>query len=322
MKFACKVRKRTNGSFEARVCIDGVNYSATSKTSSDAVNKLKDKIFNRSEEQSKEKTMTYGKWIESWYKNYKVPNLKESSLYGIEVIIRLHIPERIKKMEMTSIKSSMLLEILQSVERSRTRQLVYCVIRDSFDKAFKNEIIEKDVSLMLDPVKHHKNIGQALSLEERESFLETIKGHKTETFFKFCLFSGVRRNEGLSSRWSDIDFQNNVMRIRGTKTIGSFRTIPLFEDLRELVLQMNLSGDELLFNFNPDYVTKTFHNFCPGHKLHDLRHTFATRAMECGIAIPVVSKWLGHTNIDTTARVYTHVLDNHQMQEAKKFKMF
>lgn len=85
---------------------------------------------------------------------------------------------------------------------------------------------------------------------------------------------------------------------------------------------MNLSEDQLLFSFNPDYVTKTFHKICIGHKLHDLRHTFATRAMECGISIPVVSKWLGHSNINTTARVYTHVLDDHQIQEAKKLKMY
>ena len=42
--------------------------------------------------------------------------------------------------------------------------------------------------------------------------------------------------------------------------------------------------------------------------LHQLRHTFATRALKAGVPISVVSKWLGHANISTTYDTYIHVL--------------
>ena len=38
--------------------------------------------------------------------------------------------------------------------------------------------------------------------------------------------------------------------------------------------------------------------------IHQLRHTFATRALKAGVAISVVSKWMGHANISTTYNTY------------------
>lgn len=313
-----KPRKRAGG-YEARVTLNKRSYSASAKTSKLALLKLQQKMESLSIENTPD-VLTYGKWLSRWYETYKKPNLKKSSLYGIDVIIRLHIPEKLKKLELSEIKSYMLQQVLNEVKNSRTRQLVYCVFTDSLGKAYREELIEKDVSGLLEPVKHRKKVGKALTQEEQDNFLKAIVGHKAEIFFKFCLFSGCRRSEALSVRWRDIDFTAETIKIRGTKTEGSLRTIPLFPDLKELLEGMEKKSD-LLFSFNPDYVTRCFKKFCSNHKLHDLRHTFATRAMECGISVAVVSCWLGHSNIDTTVRVYTHVLDDHQKVEAEKLKI-
>lgn len=48
--------------------------------------------------------------------------------------------------------------------------------------------------------------------------------------------------------------------------------------------------------------------------VHALRHTFATRALEAGIAIKVVSKLLGHTSIEITMDTYSHVLPDFQSE--------
>ena len=51
---------------------------------------------------------------------------------------------------------------------------------------------------------------------------------------------------------------------------------------------------------------------------HTMRHTFATRALERGIPPKVVQEYLGHTKIDTTLDIYTHVLPETKKEEIKK----
>ena len=51
-------------------------------------------------------------------------------------------------------------------------------------------------------------------------------------------------------------------------------------------------------------LSVAFTKFCPNHQLKDLRHTFTTRARECGIDNELVSLWTGHSLGNVTASVY------------------
>ena len=116
----------------------------------------------------------------------------------------------------------------------------------------------------------------------------------------------------------DIDYKNKTLHINGTKTNSSNRTIPLFDEAAALLSVLPHNSDGFFFNFRPDYVTHAFKKICPEHKLHDLRHTFATNCPEAEIPLKVVQKWLGHSNIDTTADIYTHVTQDISCAEAHK----
>lgn len=78
----------------------------------------------------------------------------------------------------------------------------------------------------------------------------------------------------------DIDYKNKTLHINGTKTNSSNRTIPLFDEAAALLSVLPHNSDGFFFNFRPDYVTHAFKKICPEHKLHDLRHTFATNCPE------------------------------------------
>lgn len=56
--------------------------------------------------------------------------------------------------------------------------------------------------------------------------------------------------------------------------------------------------------------------FCP----HAMRHTFATRALEKGIPPKVVQSYLGHSRIDVTLDIYTHVTAELEKEEIKKIE--
>lgn len=90
------------------------------------------------------------------------------------------------------------------------------------------------------------------------------------------------------------------------------------DDFRAFV---KINGNVRPFRFSASRISKEFKKLCPNHKLHDLRHTFATRCLECEISMKVVQGWLGHSRLDTTASIYSHVLPEFAKNEAKKFKL-
>jgi integrase len=64
---------------------------------------------------------------------------------------------------------------------------------------------------------------------------------------------------------------------------------------------------------HPERVTVVFHEAAqaaglPRIRLHDLRHTAATLALQAGVPVSVVSQWLGHNSATMTLDTYAHVL--------------
>ena len=163
---------------------------------------------------------------------------------------------------------------------------------------------------------HIRKQGSALDRAELELFKTAISGHPLENYFLFLLYSGCRRNEAIYLNSADVDFKNKLLHIRGTKTALSNRTIPLFENLVALLAKIKPTKDGFYFPFRPDYPTHAFKKLCPKHKLHDLRHTFATMCLEAKISLKVVQTWLGHSEIDTTADIYSHVTQELNRSEA------
>ncbi len=54
-------------------------------------------------------------------------------------------------------------------------------------------------------------------------------------------------------------------------------------------------------------------------RLHDLRHTYATLALQAGINIKVVSETLGHATVGFTLDVYSHAIPAMQEEAAEQF---
>ena len=155
-----------------------------------------------------------------------------------------------------------------------------------------------------------------------------------------CLYTGLRIGELLALTWKDIDFgkgllfvsktchdgndgQNHIRIIDSPKTVNSRRVIPLPKQILPLLKNLKKrSNCEYIIadGDKPVYVRsyqRTFELLLKklgiAHKgFHSLRHTFATRALECGMDVKTLSELLGHKNATVTLNRYAHSLLEHK----------
>ena len=135
-------------------------------------------------------------------------------------------------------------------------------------------------------------------------------------------------SELFSLKWSDIDFENDIIRVRGTKTVTSNRLIPLTPNFKERLIEMKKkSGSNYVIEFKgkPIVSCKTaFKAACRragidyGVRLYDIRHLFASTILANGGDLKAVSKLLGHSNTKMTADIYYHELKGEKMSALNK----
>ena len=184
---------------------------------------------------------------------------------------------------------------------------------------------------------------KTLPVEQLASFLREAKESGVFEMYYIELATGLRRGELLGLKWEDLDWeqctlrvQRQVSRINGEvveaplKTKNSYRTISLGEDaVGILKKQKKKCGDsEYVFPsptggpISPDSVIQMLHRVLkraglPKVRFHDLRHTFATVALQNGVDIKTVSGMLGHYSAGFTLDTYAHVTTQAQREAAK-----
>jgi len=271
-----------------------------------------------------DENLIFGEWLQYWYTTYKAPHLAKNTLRNIEQMIRIHTPEWLKNKPIRDISVFDIDEALSAFPACRTRTYLRQTWQNAFLMAQKREIVVKNPVALSDNIRYKKQRGKALTITEQTAFIASLKGKSIEPLMLFYLHSGVRRNEALSLLWQDIDYDEQRIYIRGTKTAESDRFILLTDELREIFDLQRKQGKDgaTVFPYAPAYVSQAFKKLCPNHHLHDLRHTYITRCAECGVNVSVCQSLVGHSTPTMTMSIYTHVFDDFKRKEASKFALF
>ena len=180
--------------------------------------------------------------------------------------------------------------------------------------------------------------------EQMQRALDVIYGEPIYPVVYFAMTFGLRRSEVLGMKWDCVCYYTDTFHIRHTvtqdwviegkdrtKNASSNRGLPLTGDAKELLLSLKASEAEnrRLFGreyiespyifkwpngkpFTPDYVSHRFSDLLQKHGLphihfHDLRHSCASLLLAKGHSTKLVSEWLGHSDYNTTANIYSHV---------------
>ena len=236
----------------------------------------------------------------------------------------------------------------------------HAIIRKCLDYAFKMDIIPNNPADKIQRPKIEQFIDSFYTESELNTLFEKSKGDPLELVVLVTAFYGLRRSEVLGLQWDSFDFENKTITIKHTITItntdgnnrkiegkdrtknkSSYRTLPLFDDIAEKLLEFKEKQESFKKAFGnsynkkylnyvfvnpqgrllrPDYVTQHFSILLSKIGLkhirfHDLRHSCASLLLAKDIKMKAIQEWLGHSCFSTTANLYAH-LDSKSKQES------
>ena len=185
--------------------------------------------------------------------------------------------------------------------------------------------------------------------EQIGNYLQAAAERNVLPMFYLELTSGLRRGELLALLWTDLDIEKHTiavnksvrcrqgeLKVSTPKTRHSIRTVVIPQQAVELLIQEHERHPDNPYMF-PSPVTGTmYHPDTAGRihrriledcgmehvRFHDLRHTFATLALQNGVDIKTLSSMLGHYSSGFTLDTYTHVTDKMQQEAAEKMGNF
>ena len=231
---------------------------------------------------------------------------------------------------------------------------VVAVIRNSLQRACQIGLTDRQFA---DSIKRPKTVEkqvECFSTAEQKKIESYILRSKKDKLFGIilCLYTGLRIGELLALKWEDIDFKKAlisitkacrdswengkyVKQIDTPKTATSKRLIPMPGQLLQPLkaLKKRSKSDMVVSSDTAEQISirsyqRTFELILnklkiPHKGFHALRHTFATRAIECGMDVKTLSEILGHKNSTITLNRYTHSLLEHKTAMMNKLgKLF
>lgn len=281
--------------------------------------------------------MTYTQWYQQYLRLYKrkIAAKTKESYTRIQTLIE----PIIGKLEIEAITPDDIQAALVCVEEtagSRQAQIAYALLHAAFGRAVKSQHLEKSPVEFIDKPEHEAESGQALEGEDWRTLEPIISANVA---YSLMCFAGLRRGEVLALQKADVDFQAGVIhvfkqriRIKGQlitkkpKSSAGLRDVPIAPNLTPILKNATrfLTPNALIVPIAPETLnhrwkrTQEKAGIKAPYRLHDLRHTYATRLTLDGLPPRVLQYVIGHSSYTLTAKTYTHITATSAKTEISK----
>jgi len=292
--------------------------------------------------------ITLSIFLDQWMKEDVERNCRENTVRAYESCLKNHIKKDIGNNKVISITSHQLQAYINKKSDTLSRSTVSQIL-SVLKKALNYAVAICDImpsnpalpvrlpKLQTIPEKTHVFSQDELAI----IFRHFPKDHQFYIPIQLGYHTGMRLGECLALSWDDVDMDARMIRVHSTlvdgsvqpipKTGASVREIPFGQKLYAILKFAHKKRAQNRLRFGEYYkqnnmicvfddgtqidadAMRYFGQFCRktfgAGSFHSLRHTHATMLLEAGEDLEIVSKRLGHSNINTTAKVYSHILD-------------
>lgn len=273
--------------------------------------------------ETKRNAETVADLAERYITGYAVPQKKASSVQQDRRMLKDHILPAFRKLKIEAVTRADVARKIQDLKETpvlanRVRALLSTMFNlaerwglrpDHSNPCFhveKFKEVSKERFLSGDEL---ARLGAALNgAEDRESPAAILA-------IRLLMFTGCRRDEILSLKWSYIDFERGVMNLPDSKS--GKKTVPLGKpaldllataqryELNPYVIPGEKPGQHLVNIQKPWNRIRTAAGLSDV-RIHDLRHSFASVAVAGNLGLPIVGALLGHAQARTTEQ-YAHL---------------
>jgi integrase len=209
------------------------------------------------------------------------------------------------------------------------------LISSIFSRAILDGVVESNPCKKVKKFAEDNERTRYLSPDEETRLLAQLVGEREHlrSIVLMAIHTGMRRNEILSLRWSEVDLERGVIHVIKTKSRRN-RALPINEvvhrELAALQEQTDGAGGWVFRSTKTGSkfvdIKKGFTAACKasgisGLRFHDLRHTTGTRLGDDGTSTTTIAEILGHSDLRMTKR-YTHATDPNKREAVERLARY
>ena len=315
------VRKRRSGkhnwNYEIRYRRNGYDIQVSANSLDEAKRKFIDRLsvaekaVNKASDAAIPSTFT--DFADYFFENFYKRKVAASTLRVALNQFKNHLQPCFGNMQLKKItpkNCQILLDKLEADSKGKTAEDLFTILNLIFKAAVKHGLIPNNPMDMVFHQKHEREHGKALTKAEERLLLEKTADTPYQLMFAIALYTGLRPNEYKTARIEDnFIVANNSKRKNGKTELKKIPVTPMLKPYLEDITELYFTRLEQIRN--------KFNAILPGHRLYDLRTTFYTRCMECGVAEAAIKKFVGH-NLGGLADTYADLSDEFLLTEGRK----
>lgn len=256
------------GLYMARFMYEGVSYTFYEKTAKQAAKTLADKRYEVEHGVSgRGDKVTLNQWFDTWFNEYKIPNVKESSARTYKQWCEYYILPVLGNRKLSQIRPVHIQQFVNGMQEKalsvKTIHSIYDVLFDMLKIAENNELINRNPAKGVTLPKQEKAERRVLSVTEQSAFLAQLQTEKWlphQPLFVVMLGTGLRVGEALGLCWDCIDFDHKEIRVekalvygksisdgaygfswQSPKTATSRRTVPMVPEVEAALHRQRLA---------------------------------------------------------------------------------